>query len=55
MKNLNVIHIRDLKQALNHRLVLNVNPREVLKNKIDFKSDLGKIQKGNLNQNQKIK
>ena len=25
----------------------NVNPREVLKNQIDFKSDLGEIKKGN--------
>ena len=33
----------------------NISPKEVLKNQINFKSDLGKIKKKIRNQDQKIK
>ena len=33
----------------------NINPKEVLKDQVNFKSDLVKIKQGNKNENQKIK
>ena len=52
-KDFNVYqNLKDLFKSLRDG---NISPKEVLKNQINFKSDLGKIKKKIRNQDQKIK